>query len=65
MAVELAFPRAFTVYLKDLVRWDIKTARAVRFYRKHPSLRPLSEFAEEATEIQRHREKCDKERPVY
>jgi hypothetical protein len=65
VAVELARPRAFTVHFKDLVRWDIKTARAVRFYRDHPSLRPLSEFAEEATEIVRPWEKGDQEWPVY
>jgi type I restriction enzyme, S subunit len=65
MAVELASPRAFTVHFKDLIRWDIKTARAVRFYGEHPSLRPLSEFAEEATEIVRPREKGEHEWPVY
>lgn len=65
MAVESVFPRAFTVHFKDLVRWDIKTARAVRFYREHPSLRPLSEFAEEATEIVRPWVRGDQDWPVY
>ena len=65
MAVTFASPKAFTVHFKDLVRWDIKTARAVRFYREHPFLRPLSEFAEEATEIVRPWEKGDQEWPVY
>ena len=65
MAVASASPSAFTVHFKDLIRWDIKTARAVRFYEEHPSLRPLSEFAEEATEIVRPREKGEHEWPVY
>lgn len=65
MAVELASPGAFTVHFKDLVRWDIKTARAVRFYQEHPSFQPLSGFVEEVTEIVRPWENGDQKWPVY
>lgn len=61
----LVHPRAYAVWFKDLVRWDIKTAKAIQFSRQHPTFRPLKDFAEEVTELVRPWEEPDKEWPVY
>lgn len=49
----------------DMARWDVKTARASAFRIANPSFKPLSEFAEEATELVKPWEEPEKEWPVY
>ncbi len=57
--------RAYAVRWKDSPRWDIKSARATLFRLANPSFRPLSEFAEEATELVHPASQPDHEWPVY
>jgi len=57
--------RAYAVRWKNCSQWDIKTAKATLFRLAHPSFRPMSDFAEEATEIVRPMEAPDHEWPVY
>lgn len=57
--------RQLVVWWNDLARWDVKTARAATFRIANPSFRPLTEFAEGATELVRPWEEPEKEWPVY
>ncbi len=57
--------RYITVPSTALDRWDVKTARAAAFRRFNPSLVPLSDFAEEATELVRPWEKPETDFAVY
>lgn len=50
---------------EDLLRWDVKTARASAFRLLHPSFEPLGKFAEEATELVKPWTEPEKEWPVY
>ena len=50
---------------EDLLRWDVKTARASAFRLLHPSYEPLGKFAEEATEMVKPWTEPEKEWPVY
>jgi len=65
MTSALVQPKALAVWFADLIRWDIKSARAVQFSRDHPTFSPLGEFAEEVTELVRPWEEPDREWPVY
>ena len=57
--------RALTVSWKDIMRWDVKSARAAAYRLANPTFQPLGEFAEEATEMVKPWEQPDKEWPVY
>ncbi|MGH9901047.1 MAG: hypothetical protein ACRD68_04315, partial [Pyrinomonadaceae bacterium] len=57
--------RWLVVEWKDLLRWDVKTARAAAFRISNPTFAPLGDFAEEATELVRPWLEPDKEWPVY
>lgn len=65
MTTALASSKAYGVCFKDLDRWDIKAAMAVRFGQEHSTFRPLQEFAEEATELIRPWETPLEDWPVY
>jgi type I restriction enzyme, S subunit len=56
---------AFVLQWADLLRWDLKSARASAFRATHPSFRPLGEFIEESTETEHPYKLPDHEWPVY
>src|SRR5437879_4366014 len=43
--------RCYVLQWSELLRWDLKSARAAAFRTAHPRFRPLGEFIEESTEI--------------
>jgi type I restriction enzyme, S subunit len=43
--------RAYVLRWPELLRWDLKSARAAAFRAAHPTFQPLGEFIEESTEI--------------
>ena len=49
----------------DTATWDVKSARAVAFRLANPTFKPLSTYAEEATELIRPRLEPEKDWPVY
>ena len=60
----LEAPR-LTLQWKDFAQWDVKSARVAAFKLSNPSFVPLSQFAEEATEVVKPWLKPEKEWPVY
>lgn len=57
--------RAFVLRWSELLRWDLKSARASTFRASHPTFRPLGEFIEEATEIVHPAKEPLHDWPVY
>ena len=57
--------RAYVVQWPELLRWDLKSARAAAFRAAHPTFRPLGEFIEEATEIVHPSREPSHSWPVY
>lgn len=57
--------KALVLAWDDLGSWDVKSSRAAAFRLANPSFRPLSEYAEEATEMVRPWVAPEKEWPVY
>jgi type I restriction enzyme S subunit len=55
----------FLLQWGDLLRWDLKSARAAAFRAAHPNFRPLGEFIEESTETEHPSREPDHEWPVY
>jgi restriction endonuclease S subunit len=49
----------------ELLRWDLKSARAAAFGAAHPGFRPMGEFVEDATEIVHPSREPDHNWPVY
>jgi hypothetical protein len=54
-----------TLSWSNLEPWDVKSARAAAFRLANPTFLPLSEYAEEATEMVKPWEEPEKEWPVY
>jgi len=57
--------RAMAVNWAELDGWDMKSARAAAFRLANQNFRPLSDFAEEATELVKPYEEPEKEWAVY
>jgi type I restriction enzyme, S subunit len=57
--------RSYVLQWPDLLRWDLKSARAAAFRAAHPSFRPMGEFIEEATEIVHPSKEPAHNWPVY
>lgn len=56
---------SFEVWLDEVDRWDIKSARAAGFRREHPDFVPFGTFVEDATQLARAADEPNKEWPVY
>jgi restriction endonuclease S subunit len=57
--------RALTLSWDKLESWDVKSSRAAAFKLANPAFKPLSEYAEEATELARPKLEPEKDWPVY
>jgi type I restriction enzyme, S subunit len=55
----------YVLQWRELLRWDLKSARAAAFRAAHPSFRSLGEFIEESTEIVHPSRKPSHDWPVY
>jgi len=56
---------SFTIWLNDIKRWDVKSAKAAKFRNDHPTFQPFGNFVEEATELAYVADEPDTEWPVY
>lgn len=57
--------KAFALTWDKLESWDVKSSRAAAFKLANPTFKPLSEYAEEATELIRPKLEPNKDWPVY
>ncbi len=57
--------RFYALEWRELLRWDLKSARAAAFRAAHPTFRPLREFLEESTEIVHPRKDPSHNWPVF
>jgi type I restriction enzyme S subunit len=57
--------RAYVLQWPELLRWDLKSARAAAFRAAHPAFRPFGEFIEESTEIVHPSREPTHNWPVY
>lgn len=57
--------RALTLSWDKLESWDVKSSRAAAFKLANPTFKPLSEYAEEATELARPKLEPQKDWPLY
>lgn len=56
---------AYSVWLSDIERWDIKSAKAAKFRKDHPDFLPFGTFVDEATELAYPNTAPDTAWPVY
>ncbi|QWG18717.1 restriction endonuclease subunit S [Bradyrhizobium sediminis] len=64
-SVDMLAQRSFSLEWKDMDQWDGKSARAVAYRLACPNFTPLSEIAEEISDLVRPWEDPDKEWPVF
>jgi restriction endonuclease S subunit len=57
--------RSLVSSFAELLRWDVKTARAAAFRHAYPSFKPLGEYAEDATVMVKPWKEPEKQWPVY
>ena len=57
--------KALALSWDKLESWDVKSSRAAAFKLANPTFKPLSEYAEEATELVRPKLEPEKDWPVY
>ena len=57
--------RSLELRWEDLASWDVKSSRAAAFRLANPTFKPLSTYAEEATELVKPRLEPEKDWPVY
>jgi type I restriction enzyme S subunit len=57
--------RFFLLEFKDLLAWDAKSGRAASFRLACPSIQPMGDFIEEATDLVRPADEPEKDWPVY